>query len=457
MAGQPVGTMYVELSLDATKYTKAQKDILAGAEKNSADINKVFKTVGTQSDQMYDAMRKNIQNSLNAIKQSHLSSHDEIRRAQESAAAKIKDINEKQYGHQVGIIEKLKANWIAAAAAIGAAMVIASKAYSMAKLGAELEETRGILNNMARQYKMTADDIVAAMARASKGLIANSDLMQVALGGLSKGLNPEQLLNLAKAADTLGDSIGVTATQALTDLTQALESGRVKGLKNFAGSTIDLKDAFGDLASKMSAAEKTQAMYALIMIHTTELQKKQTEAVTDAADKFESMEAKYKNYSDTFSVVIMKMTVRLGDYLTAIGKAAQKTAQFFGLTDLPSGATRDFAEPKDAMAEYKKQIADLKALLSKRDNSEKGLKEAETATKAVLEATRKAAYEMESVGKSQYEKDIERIKSEAEQYRKLGVDRITIAKYVATETALADGKNTERMFQKWNTEFLIRV
>ena len=33
--GKPVGTMFVELSLDATKYTKSQRDILAGAEKNS--------------------------------------------------------------------------------------------------------------------------------------------------------------------------------------------------------------------------------------------------------------------------------------------------------------------------------------------------------------------------------------------------------------------------------------
>ena len=97
--GKPVGMMYVELAMDATKYTKAQKDILAGAEKNSADINKVFKTVGTQSDAMYNAMRLNIQNALGAIKQSHLSSADEIRRAQESASAKITQINEQQFGN----------------------------------------------------------------------------------------------------------------------------------------------------------------------------------------------------------------------------------------------------------------------------------------------------------------------------------------------------------------------
>ena len=66
--GKPVGQMYVELSLDATKYTKAQKEILAGAEKNSADINKAFKIVGTKSDEIYNAMRQNITNHLRPLR-----------------------------------------------------------------------------------------------------------------------------------------------------------------------------------------------------------------------------------------------------------------------------------------------------------------------------------------------------------------------------------------------------
>lgn len=66
----------------------------------------------------------------------------------------------------------------AAMAVTMAATWAAANAWSMAKLGAELEETRGILNNLSKQYKTTADDIIAAMARASQGLIANSDLMR---------------------------------------------------------------------------------------------------------------------------------------------------------------------------------------------------------------------------------------------------------------------------------------
>jgi ElaB/YqjD/DUF883 family membrane-anchored ribosome-binding protein len=87
MAGNPVGTMFVELSLDATKYTAAQKDILKGAEQNSANINKVFATVGTKSDEMYNAMRKNIENANAAILRSTITSEDEKRRAIHKRAA----------------------------------------------------------------------------------------------------------------------------------------------------------------------------------------------------------------------------------------------------------------------------------------------------------------------------------------------------------------------------------
>ena len=143
--GKPVGQMYVELSLDATKYTKAQKEILAGAEKNSADINKAFKTVGTKTDEMYNAMRKNIQNHLDAIKKSHLSSHDEIRRAKESAAAKIKAIDEAQYGVQTGLIEKWKKNWLAATAAVTAAYFAVSRAWDIAEKAANYQAALQLL------------------------------------------------------------------------------------------------------------------------------------------------------------------------------------------------------------------------------------------------------------------------------------------------------------------------
>lgn len=68
----------------------------------------------------------------------------------------------------------------------------------------------------------------------------------------------------------------------------------------------------------------------------------------------------------------------------------------------------------------------------------------DNATKAILEAIRKATYEIDGIGQSQYMKDLERITSEAEKYRALGVERVLIDRYVYEERTLAQGKQTER-------------
>jgi lambda family phage tail tape measure protein len=361
-----LGKVYVELALDDKVYKQKLGETLTSATATAKGIETSWRVLGQKSDAIYEQQRRSAENAYTLIKNAATSTARDIIRAEEAKNAKLKALNEQQFGHHETMLEKLKANYIKAGVAIAGAMVVANKGWTLAMRGAEIEETKGILDNLARKYSTTADAIVGGMKRASEGMIANSDLAQIALGGLAKGLNPEQLIKLADAAKILGDSVGKNATEALNDLTQALESGRVKGLKQFAGTTIDLTSAFGDLEGKMTDAEKAQAMYSLIMIHATKLQKEQTKAVSDTADTFERQQARYKDYADTFSVVVMKMTVRLGDYLSAIGTAIQKTAQFFGLMKISSGATRSYGEDSDPMAGYKKQIEDLKKILATR-------------------------------------------------------------------------------------------
>lgn len=289
-----LGTVFVELLLDDKVYKKNLSEQLISTQTTAKGIEQSWKVLGQRSDDIYNAQRRSYENALTLIKNSHNATKQDIIRAEQAAADKIKRINEQQYGHQTTMIEGLKKNWLAATAAIGAAMIVVSKEWDLAKIGAEYAEQQGILNNLSTKYKTTADEIVKAMQKASDGTVANADLMKIALGGISKGLNPEQLTELSNAAKMLADVTGETTTQALTTLSEALETGRMKALKHYAG-TIDLKDAFGELTDKLTATEKAQAMYALIIQHTTELQAQQTQVVDAAADKIERMEASYNN------------------------------------------------------------------------------------------------------------------------------------------------------------------
>lgn len=377
MAG--LGTIYVELSLDDKVFRQKLSEELSSTQATANGIERVWKALGVKNDAQFDAERRVYQNSMALIKKSVTATQADIIRAQEVTNAKLKALNEQQFGHQTTMLEGLKKNWLAASIAIGAAMATANQAWGLIKLGAEYSEQKTILDNLSRKYKTTADDLVSAMAKASEGLVANSDLMQIALGGIGKGMNPDQMIHLADAAKILGDVVGQNATVALKELSEALESGRAKALKGYAGTTIDLAAAFGDLAGKMTATEKAQAMYSLIMIHATKLQQDQTVAVDETADKIEKLEAKWKNLKQTVANAAKTIAVGIWDIFTGPVQYDADGAKLSG--------KKGESSKSNEISTYQKQIDSLKSVLQKRSDYNDSLKKgADTASKLAEEA-----------------------------------------------------------------------
>ncbi len=387
MAGGSVGTIFAELDLDASRYTKGQQALLQSATTTTLNIEQNFKNLGVKSSAEMDLMRAKITNSFDMIANSGKASANDRLRAEEAMHAKLKSLNEQQFGKQTSLIDGLKSHWIAATVAIGAAMVVANKAWDLAKIGAAYEEQKGILNNLSRKYDTTADEIVNAMQKASTGLIAKADLMQVALAGVGKGLKPEQLIELAGAADILADVLGEGgATGALKEITTALETGKMKGLKPYLDSTLDLDTAFGDLASKTTLAEKAQVGYLLTMIAAKTAQAQQTEAVSEAADNMDRMEAKYKDATLAVSRLgmgIVNLTV--GGFLafTTAEKPAEDAVSDFGMlttkaeevTKKATKATIDHsAAIKAATAPYLEMLEALKQTVKGREDDTAGAK-----------------------------------------------------------------------------------
>ncbi|MEN6421442.1 MAG: hypothetical protein ABFD76_05785, partial [Smithella sp.] len=408
--GRSIGTVFVELDLDPSRYTKGQQQLYKDATRTSLSIEENFKKLGIKSSAEFDLMRQKASNAFEGIKNSHKATANDIMRAEQAKADAIKRINEQQFGHQTTIIEGLKKNWIAAAAVITTAMIGINKAWDLANIGAEYAEQRGILDNLANKYKTTADDIVKSMQKASDGLIAKSDLMQVALGGLAKGLKPEQLTNLADAALILGDAVGKDATTALKDLTEALETGRARGLKTYTGQTISLKDAFGELESKLTDVEKAQAMYDLTMIHTAELQNQQAKAVDNAKDKIERMTASYNNAKLAAGNFFKTIVAGIYDMVTALGSVSGN----YDITGM--GAQPGYVSPGRAKGKGDKiapdgdltkgQLAELDMALLKRQLSTRAKSSAGSSSN---NAARDAEREAERLAREQ-----ERARKEAE-------------------------------------------
>lgn len=110
-----------------------------------------------------------------------------------------------------------------------------------------------------------------------------------------------------------------------------------------------------------------------------------------------------------------------------------------------SGAGRTWEDPAIAGERKREEqarqaAAEAAAALA----AEVAARKKKQATEQITEAIRKNAFELDAIGKGQHEKELIRIAEAADKYKKDGVDKIAVAKYVASETAIAVAAERER-------------
>ena len=145
--GKPIGTLFVELDLDPTRYMKGQQTLLKEAQHGASILEKNFRNLRTKSDANYDLMRMQAVKSFEAIKNSSQTTANDIVRAERAKADQLKYINEKQFGAQKTLLQGLKDNWLAVTGSIIAAWYAVSKAVSAVSgvaMAAARYETLGV-------------------------------------------------------------------------------------------------------------------------------------------------------------------------------------------------------------------------------------------------------------------------------------------------------------------------
>ncbi len=231
MPGKPVGTVFVELDLDQTKYTKAQQAILQSAKTTSLDIEKNWKIIGEKSDVMYNAMRQSITNAYEMIKNKAGTSAQEIVRAEEAKNTKLKQINEQQFGHQTSLLDSLKKNWIAVTAtamAVYAAVIKPIEAYmesekALLKMGmamknqgdytrAGLADMEAFSKEIQRLTGFEDDATLAVMANMKSYGMSNEEVKRATKAALDLAIAKEnEGMTIERASEILGKSyLGIT-------------------------------------------------------------------------------------------------------------------------------------------------------------------------------------------------------------------------------------------------------
>jgi hypothetical protein len=216
-----------------------------------------------------------------------------------------------------------------------------------------------------------AEEYIEAIGRASLGTVSRVDALAVANKALTLNVvaTADEMAKLTEIAITLGRAQGLTATQAVSDLTTALGRQSPMILDNL-GITLKMEEAYGIYAEQLgktvdqlTAAEKQQAFLNAALQKGSEVVDRLGGLQDDTAGKIEQLRAKFSDLRaeigqalipivedvvDTISVWIEKfqaldpstkeMIVKIGLFAAAIGPVILIVGQLTKAVGLLSSA-----------------------------------------------------------------------------------------------------------------------
>ncbi|MFA5154796.1 MAG: hypothetical protein WC554_19780, partial [Clostridia bacterium] len=303
--GRSLGTVFVELDLDPSRYTKSQQQLYKDATQTSLKIEDNFKKLNIKSSAEFDLMRQKATNAFEMIAASSKATSNDIYRAQQAHTAQMKRLNEQQYGHQTSMIEGLKKNWMAASAAIVAAWYAASRAIGAVSdvvLASARYETLGIV---MRTVGNNAGYTGAQMESFAQGLEKTGISMTASREALARMVQAQldltqssKLARIAQDAAVIGN---INSSEAFTRLIYGIQSARVEMLRtiginvNFENSYQRVAKETGRVATSFSESEKAAIRMNTVLESGVQIAGTYEAAMETAGKQLLSMERHFEN------------------------------------------------------------------------------------------------------------------------------------------------------------------
>lgn len=200
-------------------------------------------------------------------------------------------------------VELTKTAVQAVSATFGAAMGVISRGQGVSEISAAF-------SNLQQQFGTLASNELPALQKATGGLISNLDLMRAANESMLAGIDPSTFLELAGAADSLGDAVGLGAKEALDALTKSIALGDERALK-LLRITVDNDKAFqayaktlGTTADKLSESGKQEALRLATIEKLRETLPKLGSGAETAGDGMDRVSTAISNYIDKVAQAI---------------------------------------------------------------------------------------------------------------------------------------------------------
>ena len=155
----------------------------------------------------------------------------------------------------------------------------------MLALGDRVNDVRDAFKNLSAKGGADASQFLESLKTATKGAINNLDLMATANDAMIAGLKPETLTQAANAAKQFADATGQDAASALSALSNALQTGNERVLKQY-GILIDSKQILADYGKEAGLSGEQIKNLSKNLDEGTKLALTRAEAEKQLAEKF---------------------------------------------------------------------------------------------------------------------------------------------------------------------------
>lgn len=199
----------------------------------------------------------------------------------------------------------------------------------------EREDLKPLFEKFAKKSGKSYEEALEQLRTASQGLIGDTELLTLANQEFLRGsvATTDQLAEMLKYADALGDATGGSATEGIQTLITAIGTLRDKGARQLLGSTISFEKAFkaaGDAAAEMGGTLEEEQKHAIAFGVVLEGLRQRfgdlPESVRSTADEFAAFRV---NISNTLSAIGEGFLPALASVLKGLSPVIEAVGAFF--------------------------------------------------------------------------------------------------------------------------------
>jgi len=205
-----------------------------------------------------------------------------------------------------------------ALATAGGAVV--KMAGDLAMSAAPAEQVSNTFSNLATSIGEQAAPMLEKLREATRGMVADTDLMQASNKFMSMGLanSAEEAAKLAEMATQLGSAMGQDATTSMSDFALMLANQALPRLDNFGISSGKVRERIEELMAADENLTREQAFMTAVMEQGETAMSRVGEQSGTTASTMATMQAQLENLKTTLGTALLPVLASLASAVTPL-------------------------------------------------------------------------------------------------------------------------------------------